>query len=169
MLLRFNMLLAASVWLIWGSGASMEAPSWGVDAPMGAPSLIEALFDSHRVRATVIDDKVMFSATDIATALGYANPAKAYNAHCKLLKRHSYNEMDDLGFPDPNRQGEYLIPEGDVYRLVARSKLEGAQRFETWLFDEVVPQIRQTDPSKTAVSGDYHVTTRCDFGLVVNR
>ena len=37
-----------------------------------------------------------------------------------------------------------FIPEGDVYRLAARSELPGAEQFESWLFDEVVPSIRKT-------------------------
>lgn len=36
-----------------------------------------------------------------------------------------------------------FIPEGDVYRLIAHSKLPTAERFESWVFDEVLPSIRQ--------------------------
>ena len=36
-----------------------------------------------------------------------------------------------------------FIPEGDVYRLIARSKLPGAEQFERWVFDEVLPSIRK--------------------------
>ena len=37
-----------------------------------------------------------------------------------------------------------FIPEGDVYRLSARSKLQGADKFESWIFDEVVPTVMKT-------------------------
>ena len=37
-----------------------------------------------------------------------------------------------------------FIPEGDVYRLIVRSKLPSAERFERWVFDEVLPSIRKT-------------------------
>ncbi len=37
-----------------------------------------------------------------------------------------------------------FIPEGDVYRLIVSSKLENAQKFESWVFDEVLPTIRKT-------------------------
>ena len=37
-----------------------------------------------------------------------------------------------------------MIPEGDIYRLIIRSKLPGADKFERWVFDEVIPQIRRT-------------------------
>ena len=38
---------------------------------------------------------------------------------------------------------EIFIPEGDVYRLIVHSKLPSAERFERWVFDEVLPSIRQ--------------------------
>lgn len=37
-----------------------------------------------------------------------------------------------------------VIPEGDIYRLVAHSQLPGAEKFESWVFDEIIPTIRQT-------------------------
>lgn len=36
-----------------------------------------------------------------------------------------------------------FIPEGDVYRLVVRSKLPTAIKFESWVFDDVIPSIRK--------------------------
>lgn len=37
-----------------------------------------------------------------------------------------------------------FIPEGDVYRLIVHSRLPGAERFEKWVFEEVLPAIRKT-------------------------
>lgn len=37
-----------------------------------------------------------------------------------------------------------LISEGDMYRLITHSKLESAERFESWVFDEVLPALRKT-------------------------
>ncbi len=37
-----------------------------------------------------------------------------------------------------------FIPKGDVYRLIARSRLPEAAKFERWVFDEVLPSIRAT-------------------------
>ena len=44
-----------------------------------------------------------------------------------------------------------FISEGDVYRLIVHSKLPSAERFERWVFDEVLPSLRKngiyiTDP-----------------------
>ena len=37
-----------------------------------------------------------------------------------------------------------IIPEGDIYRLIIRSSLPSAEKFESWVFDEVIPSIRKT-------------------------
>ncbi len=36
-----------------------------------------------------------------------------------------------------------IIPERDVYRLIMRSKLPAAERFEEWVVGEVLPSIRK--------------------------
>ena len=37
-----------------------------------------------------------------------------------------------------------FITESNLYRLIVRSKLPAAKRFEHWVFDEVLPEIRRT-------------------------
>ena len=90
----------------------------------------------------VIDDggKTLFCGLDIAAALGYAKPRNAITAHCRYaLKR---------GVPHPQAPDKELemlfIPEGDVYRLIVHSKLPSAEKFERWVFDDVLPTIRHT-------------------------
>ena len=90
-----------------------------------------------QVRTIEIDGKPYFSAKDIAEALGYVNPRKAVMDHCKgVTKRDTLTAG--------GQQAVNFIPEGDIYRLIVRSNLPSAERFEKWVFDEVVPQIRQT-------------------------
>lgn len=82
-------------------------------------------------------DKIYFVATDAARMLGYAKPSNAVSAHCKgALKR---------GIPTSGGvQQMNVIPEGDLYRLIANSELPSAEKFESWVFDEVLPTIRKT-------------------------
>ena len=81
---------------------------------------------------------VLFCAKHVATALGYKRPADAVKQHCKgsVIRR----PLETAG----GIQQMVFITEGDVYRLIASSKLTSAVEFEHWLFDEVVPQIRRT-------------------------
>lgn len=88
----------------------------------------------------LIDDKPYFPATECATILGYAVPRKAIFDHCRyVLKRNVPHPQS----PDKTIEMNF-IPEGDLYRLIIRSKLPAAERFEHWVFDEVLPTIRQT-------------------------
>ena len=81
--------------------------------------------------------KVLFCGKDIAEALGYEKPRNAIERHCKgALKRGVLTNGGE--------QEMTFIPEGDVYRLICNSKLPSAEKFEHWVFDEVLPAIRKT-------------------------
>ena len=89
-----------------------------------------------KVRTVDEDGKILFAASDIANALGYSNTNDAISRHCKGVVKH-----DTL--TNGGKQQINFIPEGDVYRLIAHSKLPSAERFESWVFDEVLPCIRK--------------------------
>ena len=91
------------------------------------------------IRTIQEDDKVLFCGADIAKALGYADTAKAIKLHCKEDGWAICPVIDSMG----REQQAKFITEGNVYRLIAHSKLPGAERFERWVFDEVLPSIRK--------------------------
>ncbi|NNJ16379.1 transporter [Pseudomonas putida CSV86] len=95
-------------------------------------------FEGFDVRVVLIDGEPWFSARDVAEGLGYSNPQKAVRDHCKSPRPVGVNDSFTLG-PSAN-----IIPERDVYRLVMRSKLPQAERFEEWVVSEVLPSIRKT-------------------------
>lgn len=89
-----------------------------------------------KLNIMIIDGKEYFPATECAKILGYARPADAVRDHCKgvvKMPTPSNGGMQDKGF----------ILEGDLYRLIIRSKLPSAEQFERWVFDEVLPSIRK--------------------------
>lgn len=89
------------------------------------------------VRSVEIDGKPYFVANDVARALGYASPKDAVLRHCKGATIQRY-------LTNGGEQEVKMIPEGDIYRLIIRSSLPSAEKFETWVFDEVIPSIRKT-------------------------
>lgn len=93
--------------------------------------------DFGSIRTLEENGRVLFSGSDVAKALGYAIPSKAVNTHCKGVSKM---EVPTNG----GTQQMLFIPEGDVYRLIAHSKLPTAEKFESWVFDEVLPSIRKT-------------------------
>ena len=92
-----------------------------------------------KVRTLNENGKIYFVASDIAKRLGYTNLSKAVNDHCRWVTKRYIPHPQGNGSLEVN-----IIPEGDVYRLITHSKLPTAERFEKWVFDEVLPSIRKT-------------------------
>ena len=107
------------------------------------------IFENDRfgeVRVTEIEGKTYFVGNDIAKALGYERPTKAIQDHCKGVLK--WDILTNGGIQEMS-----VIPEGDIYRLAAKSQLPGAEDFESWIFDEVLPSVRKhggyLTPAKT--------------------
>ena len=92
-------------------------------------------------------DKFWFPASKCATLLGYTNPRKAIIDHCRgdgVTNRYGVSQTTNQHGVTTNQVNEMkYITEGNLYRLICRSKLPAALAFETWVFDEVLPAIRQ--------------------------
>lgn len=86
----------------------------------------------------VEDGKELFPATECARILGYNQPGGAVRTHCQGCVKRTV--VDARGC----KQIANYIPEGDLWRLIIRSRLPAAQKFEKWLFDEVLPELRRT-------------------------
>ena len=90
---------------------------------------------------TITDPKgeIWFCGTDVCNILGYQNSRKALQDHCKeagVTKRYT-----------PTTSGNQeitFINEPNLYRLIIKSRKPEAERFEAWVFEEVLPQIRKT-------------------------
>ncbi|MFP3892761.1 BRO family protein [Exiguobacterium indicum] len=95
------------------------------------------VFEGTSIR--MIGDKTnpLFVASDVAKALGYKEPHKAVNRHCKGGMKHPV-------LTNGGTQDMIVIREPDVYRLVTNSKLPAAQKFENWVMEDVLPSIRKT-------------------------
>ena len=97
-------------------------------------------FHNSPVR-TITDPKgeIWFCDTDVYNILGYQNSRKALQDHCKeagVTKRYT-----------PTTSGNQeitFINEPNLYRLIIKSRKPEAERFEAWVFEEVLPQIRKT-------------------------
>lgn len=92
--------------------------------------------DFGEIRTLEEDGMILLCASDVAKALGYSKPNDAVARHCRATTKRSTpisGKMQEINF----------IPEGDVYRLVTHSKLPTAEKFESWVFDEVLPSIRK--------------------------
>ena len=94
------------------------------------------------------DGKELFPAKECARILGYSDPNGAVRNHCKGCVKRTV--VDARGC----KQIANYIPEGDLYRLIIRSRLPAAQKFEKWLFDEVLPELRRTGGYRAKPAAD---------------
>lgn len=93
-----------------------------------------------KLEILVENGKELFPATECAKILGYANANQAIHKNCRSLSKRTV--------PHPQNPEKHVIAnfisEGDLWRLIVRSRLPAAQKFEKWLFDEVLPELRRT-------------------------
>ncbi|MEI7423579.1 MAG: BRO family protein [Prolixibacteraceae bacterium] len=79
----------------------------------------------------------LFCLADVAKSLGYLRPADAVTAHCKGVSI----------LPTPSNGGIQQIKfgkEAEVFRLVMKSKLPDAEKFQDWVCEEILPSIRKS-------------------------
>lgn len=113
----------------------------------------------------IIEGKEWFPAIKVAETLGYTNPRKAIRDHTKEKGVTIRSVLSNGG-----NQNKKFIDEGNLYRLISRSKLPQAEQFEEWVFDEVLPAIRKhgiyaTDNviEQTIQNPDYIITVLTEY------
>ena len=97
-------------------------------------------FESQEIR--FVGDKPV--ANDVARALGYADPVNT------IRKKVSDKNKGVAKMPTPGgMQSVTVLEEAGVYQLIFGSKLPSAEKFQDWVFEEVLPSIRKTGSYST--------------------
>lgn len=95
------------------------------------------------VRIVNLYGVIYFYGIDIAKALGYSNASKAVTTHCKRIITKVLETSNSQNGKTVKGKVS-LISKSDIYRLIVKSKLESADQFESWIFDEILPRIEST-------------------------
>ena len=95
-------------------------------------------FEGRNVRVVEVKGEPWWVAKDVADVLGYSDTVNAVKAHCKGVA--NYHPLSTGG----GVQDVRIIALSDVLRLIVGSRLPGAVRFESWVFEEVLPAIMKT-------------------------
>lgn len=123
-----------------------------------------------KIRILYEDGKPLFCGADACKALGYSNQWDALKRHCRYLVKREV--------PNPQSVSKKVtmnfLPEGDLYRLITHSKLPSAEKFEHWVFDEVLPAIRKSgmygaDPAELERLRQSNQALRDWFSLLARR
>lgn len=96
-----------------------------------------------KVRVVMRGNDPWFYGIDVAQALGYEDPSRAVIQHCKKMNKITQVGDSPISAKTPPVMIN-IIPESDVYRLVMRSNLPNAEKFQDWVVEEVLPSIRKT-------------------------
>nr|DAS76305.1 MAG TPA: repressor domain protein [Caudoviricetes sp.] len=98
--------------------------------------------DFGQVRVLIDEDNnPLFAGVDVARVLGYKRAGEAVATHCKSsgTVKHRIPNSGNLGSNEIT-----FIDEANLYRLIMKSQLESVERFQDWVFEEVLPSIRKT-------------------------
>lgn len=102
-------------------------------------SLIPMQFENANIRVVTEEEgEPWFVGKDVCDILGYTNHNDAMKDHCRGVAKTL--PLQTQG----GTQRMRVLSEADVLRLVVRSHLPAADRFERWVFEEVLPTIRRT-------------------------
>jgi len=101
-------------------------------------AIIPFTYGDHQVRAVEKNGKILFCGRDVAKVLGYKDAVNALKQHCRGVANH-HPIRDRAGRVQVAR----FITEGDLYRLISHSRLPEEEKFEAWVFDDVLPSIRK--------------------------
>ena len=101
------------------------------------------------VRTVEINGEPWFVGKDVASILGYTNASKAITDHCKPKGITNRYPLETPG----GIQAVTLINEANVFRLIVKSTLPSAEKFEDWLFEEVLPALRKKGEYKMGQAG----------------
>ena len=99
------------------------------------------------LRVLTFNGKEYFPAIQCAKILGYKNPYDAIRKHCTsdgcVICEGVSNTTNQYGVISQQITETKYISEGNLYRLIIRSKLSEAEKFERWVFDEYLPELRK--------------------------
>jgi prophage antirepressor-like protein len=105
------------------------------------------------IRFVELDRKPHAVGVDVARALEYAKPSQAVIDHCRGIRKLGipHQQTNQHGLSGETTQETNVIPEGDIYRLIIKAADQSrnpeikakAEKFERWVFDELLPSIRQ--------------------------
>jgi prophage antirepressor-like protein len=97
-------------------------------------------FESLPVRIVTDENgEPWFVAKDVCNVLGYANSRKTITDHCRTRGVTTRDTLTAGGV-----QPLTFINEGNLYRLVIKSQKPEAEKFESWVCDDVLPALRKT-------------------------
>ncbi|MDY2632407.1 MAG: phage antirepressor KilAC domain-containing protein [Clostridium sp.] len=105
------------------------------------------VFENKQVEVFEINGQVLFNPYHCGKCLdispeGVRKAITRMNSNQVIKLKNS--DVTDSNIRKLNNAGENFLTESGVYKLIFKSKKKEAEKFQDWVTDEVLPQIRQT-------------------------
>ncbi|MER0279696.1 BRO family protein [Clostridioides difficile] len=103
-------------------------------------------FEGKEIEVFEFEGQILFNPYDCGRCLELSDSAirnhlsKMNDTQAILLKNSNVLDKD---FRKLHNTGEKFLTESGVYKLIFKSQKEEAEKFQDWISDEVLPQIRQ--------------------------
>jgi prophage antirepressor-like protein len=116
------------------------------------------IYDKNNINFIIDNNNIIwFKLADITTILGYKKRKyvirdlidKKYKKHLKEIK--SLQEINR------NQENTIYINEPGLYKLLIKSKMKMAEKFQSWLIEDALPQLRK--------HGSYQVDTKTQIKI----
>ena len=104
-------------------------------------------FEGKEVEIFELNGQILFNPYHVGECLEIS-PEGVRKAITRMSGRQviklTNSKVTDSNFRKLHNTGENFLTESGVYKLIFKSKKKEAEKFQDWVTDEVLPQIRQT-------------------------
>lgn len=102
------------------------------------------VFEGKEVEIFELDGKILFNPRDVAECLEIKNVNDNISKmNEKQVIKLTNSKVGDSDFRKLHNRGENFLTESGVYKLIFASKKKKAEKFQDWVTDEVLPNIRK--------------------------
>ena len=120
-------------------------------------------FENKDIEVLVLDEQILFNPYDVAECLDLSDSrVKDYLSEMneKQAVIITNSKVGKTDFRKIANRGEKFLTESGLYKLIFRSRKPEAERFQDWITDEVLPDIRKKGYYMSADAEDEAI----DFG-----
>lgn len=104
------------------------------------------VFEGKSVEIFENEGIVLFNPYDCAKCLDLSDSAVRMaisKMNSNQVKKITNSDVKDVDFRKLNNAGENFLTESGVYKLIFKSHKEEAEKFQDWVTDEVLPNVRK--------------------------
>lgn len=105
------------------------------------------IFENKEVEVFELNRQILFNPYHCGECLELGTSAVRMaigKMNNKQVVKLTNSDVKDVDIRKLNNAGENFLTESGVYKLIFKSQKKEAEKFQDWVTDEVLPQIRQT-------------------------